>query len=644
MTPKNYDFCGWVTKNNLRCADGRVILEDAFAHQDGAKVPLVWNHNHGSPEEVLGFTILENRPEGVYGYSYCNDTDNGQRAKMLVQHRDIDSYSIFANHLKQNGNAVHSGNIKEVSLVMAPANPGAHIENVALAHGDGISEDEAEIFTGELLELYHSDIDDDITDDIENDEDVDMTDEKMKSVIESLTDDQKDAISYMLGKASAGELQHADDAGNGKTVADVLKTLNEEQKNAVAYIIGVAIENAKNGEAAPEMAHSDDDYYYEDEGDYDEMKRNVFDGANDTGSACLTHSDLNDILMTAKKSGNGTLRDVYMAKLDELGLSHDDGDSGIEYSEGDQDYFVNDPSFLFPEAKALDNPPAWIKRDTDWVSVVMNGTKHTPFSRIKSVFADITEDEARAKGYIKGKRKLEEVFTLLKRVTTPQTIYKKQKLDRDDELDITDFSVIPWLWAEMRIMLDEEIARAVLVGDGRLTSSDEHIKEDCIRPIWKDDDLFTIKAIVPDGTDPEIAEATIDEAVRSRKNYKGSGNPIMFTTENYLTEMLLLKDELKHRLYKTNEELATAMRVSKIVTVPVMENLTRDGKKLVAIIVNLADYTIGADRGGEINKFEDFDIDFNAKKLLIETRCSGALIKPYSAIVIEAGTVNPSQG
>lgn len=614
MAPKNYDFCGWVTKNDLQCSDGRTIHRDSFAHQDGAKVPLVWNHNHDSVSEVLGYTILENRPEGVYGYSYCNDTEKGQTAKMLVSHGDIDSYSIFANHLKQVGSTVHHGDIKEVSLVFSPANPGAYIENVALAHGEDASEDAAMIYTGELLEMYHSD---------------------EEHVEETIAHAEKE------------------ETNSESTVGDVLATLNEDQKKAVAYLLGAVASTTGDEEPEEEdVEHSDieeDEYEddYEDELEHsdfyegeDDMKTNVFDSTMDSG-AVLSHSDIQNIISEAK-SGRRTLKEAFNDAMSEL--AHADGDSGIEYSTDVQDYGVNDPSFLFPEAKALNNPPDWIKRPTDWVPVVMNGTKHTPFSRIKSVFANITADEARAKGYIKGNRKTEEVFTLLKRTTTPQTIYKKQKLDRDDIIDITDFNVVSWIRGEMRIMLDEEIARAILVGDGRLASSDDHISEEHIRPIWKDDSLFTIRKTINKGEPEAMAKDFIKGAIRARKDYKGSGNPILFTTEDWLTEMLLLEDGIGHPLYKTEAELATKMRVSRIVTVPVMENLTYNSKDLLGIIVNLSDYNVGADKGGEINMFDDFDIDFNQYKYLIETRCSGALIKPYSAIVIEAATANPSQG
>lgn len=600
MAPKNYDFCGWVTKNDTICSDGRTIYRDAFAHQDGEKVPLIWNHNHDSVDEVLGYTILENRPEGVYGYSFCNDTEKGQMAKMLVSHGDIDSYSIFANKLKQKGSIVHHGNIKEVSLVLSPANPGAYIEDIAIAHGDESEEDCARIYTGEPLEMYHS-----------------------------------EDRAYM---------SHADDEeskSSDQTVGDVLATLNEDQKKAVAYLLGAVATSESDGEEDKddEVEHSDymdDDYEELEHSDFyegdDEMKTNVFD-SQASSNGYLSHSEIASIIREAK-SGRRTLKEAFEDTMGEL--AHADGDSGIVYADDVQDYGVNDPSFLFPEAKALNNIPEWIKRPTDWVPVVMNGTKHTPFSRIKSLFADITADEARAKGYIKGNRKTEEVFVLLKRTTTPQTVYKKQKFDRDDIIDITDFNVVSWIRSEMRIMLDEEIARAVLIGDGRLASSNDHISEEHIRPIWKDDPLFTIRKSISTDTPENMAKEFIKAAIRARKDYRGSGNPTLFTTEDWLTEMLLLEDGIGHPLYKTEAELATKLRVSKIVTVPVMENQVFNSKTLVGIIVNLADYNIGADKGGEVNMFDDFDIDFNQYKYLIETRCSGALIKPYSAIVIES--------
>ena len=627
MAPKNYDFCGWVTRNDVECSDGRTIKRDAFAHQDGAVVPLVWNHNHKSVNDVLGHTILENRPEGVYGYSFCNDTEMGRNLKEAVRHGDIVAYSIWANKLKHNGANVCHGDIVEVSMVLKGANPGAFIEDISMSHSMYDGEDNcARIYTGEPLMLY--DEYDEETDVIEH---ADSEAAPVAQVLETFNDDQLRATAILIAQAedriraeyeSKSTVSHSDEDEDEDEDEEEPETIEEDSEDE-------------------ELEHSDLN-----EGEED-MKTNVFD-QTETSKGYLSHSDIENIFAEAK-SGRRTLRESFNDYTDSL--AHADGDSGIEYSTDVQDYGVNDPSFLFPEARALNNPPDWIKRPTDWVAFVMNGTKHTPFARIKSVYANITADEARAKGYIKGKRKTEEVFTLLKRTTTPQTIYKKQKLDRDDIIDITDFNVVSWIKGEMRIMLNEEIARSILVGDGRLASSDDHISEEHIRPIWKDDELFTIRKTIKKITtaDPEadmeaMAKEFIRAAIRARKDYRGSGNPALFTTEDWLTSMLLIEDGIGHALYKSEQELCTKLRVSKIVTVPVLEGLSYNSKDLIGIFVNLSDYNVGADKGGEVNMFDDFDIDFNQYKYLIETRCSGALIKPYSAIVIEAGTVNPSQG
>ena len=565
---EKYDFSGWVTKNNLKCSDGRTIMKDAFKHNDGKKVPLVWNHQHNDPNEVLGYVLLHNQDEGVYGYGTFNDTESGQTAKLLVQHGDVNALSIYANQLKQSMSNVTHGNIREVSLVLAGANPGAYIDSIIM-HGEE-SEDEAIIYSGENIELCHADYDN------QNNE------EKSK--------------------------KEKNDMDNEKTVADVFNTLTEEQKTVVYALIGQALE--------------DDEKYDEedDEGGNKEMKHNVFDNENENQENTLTHDAMNTIIADGKRYGS--LKESFLAHAQEYGIESID--------------------WLFPEAKTLNNPPEFIKRDTGWVSGVMSSVSHTPFSRIKSAFADITEDEARAKGYMKGKLKKEEVFSLLKRTTTPTTIYKKQKLDRDDVIDITDFDVVSWLKAEMRMMLDEEIARAILVGDGRLASSDDKINESNIRPIWKDEELYTIRTYVTKGTtNDETIKAFIRAAIKARKDYKGSGNPVLYTTEDVLTDCLLLEDSMGRPLYESEEKLRTTLRVSKIVTVPVMENLKRtdttNGEvELMGIIVNLKDYNVGADKGGAINMFDDFDIDYNQQKYLIETRCSGALIRPYSAIAIEA--------
>ena len=561
---EKYDFSGWVTKNNLKCSDGRTIMKDAFKHNDGQKVPLVWNHQHNDPNEVLGYVLLHNQDEGVYGYGTFNDTESGQTAKLLVQHGDVNALSIYANQLKQSMSNVTHGNIREVSLVLAGANPGAYIDSIIM-HGEE-SEDEAIIYSGEDIEIYHADGDDKSG---ENKEEKEPMSEK----------------------------------NDDKTIGDVFDTLTEEQKTAVYAVIAQIMENPENKE-----------------GGNKEMKHNVFDNENENQENTLTHDAMNAIIADGKRYGS--LKESFLAHAQEYGIESID--------------------WLFPEAKTLNNPPEFIKRDTGWVSGVMSSVSHTPFSRIKSAFADITEDEARAKGYMKGKLKKEEVFSLLKRTTTPTTIYKKQKLDRDDVIDITDFDVVSWLKAEMRMMLDEEIARALLVGDGRLASSDDKINESNIRPIWKDEELYTIHSYVTKGTtNDETIKAFIRAAIKARKDYKGSGNPVLYTTEDVLTDCLLLEDGMGRPLYESEEKLRTTLRVSKIVTVPVMENLKRTDEingevELMGLIVNLKDYNVGADKGGAINMFDDFDIDYNQQKYLIETRCSGALIRPYSAIAIEA--------
>lgn len=577
---ERFDFSGWATRNNLKCSDGRTIRKDAFKDNNGQKVPLVWNHQHNEPFNVLGHALLENREEGVYAYCAFNDTEAGQNAKRLVEHGDVSALSIYANQLKQHGGDVIHGSIREVSLVLAGANPGAFIDSI-ICHGEE-SEEEAIIYTGEDISLSHADNE-------EIKEEKPMEDTKK---VENKTDN--------------------------KTVKDVFDTLTEEQKTVVYALIGQALESAGKTD------DDDDNDEYDDEEDTN-MKHNVFDQDEMMQGNALSHSDMEEIFSDAKRTGS----------LKESFLAHAVGTYGIDAIDT-----------LFPEPKSMNTPPDFIKRDTNWVAGVINGVHHTPFSRIKSMFANITEDEARAKGYIKGKLKKEEVFTLLKRTTTPTTIYKKQKLDRDDIIDITDFDVVAWIKSEMRMMLDEEIARAILVGDGRLTSDDDHINEANIRPIWKDDDLYTIKTKITVGaaaTDDDKAKAVIKAAVKSRKNYKGSGNPVLYTTEDFLTNCLLLEDTQGYRLYKSEQDVATAMRVSRIVTVPVMENLTRTDSEskertLVGIIVNLNDYNVGADKGGAVNMFDDFDIDYNQQKYLMETRCSGALIKPYSAIALEMVT------
>ena len=560
---EKYDFAGWATRNDIRCADGRTIRKDAFADCDHTIVPLVYQHDHNSPNNILGHALLENREEGVYMYGSFNNSAAGQDAKAAVEHGDITQMSIYANKLKQVGGNVMHGIIREVSLVLAGANPGAVIEFPVLSHSDDDDDIcECIIKTGENI-LIHS-----------NNEEENMDE---------------------------------------KTIEDILNTMNDEQREVVDYLVG----------AAAILADEDDEDYEEGDENKD-MKHNAFDMTMDDSNDALMHDALDTILSDGKRFGS--LRESFLAHA--------------------EDYGIDSIDYLFPDAQNVTDTPQFIKRETEWVADFMNRTHHTPFSRIKSLFANITEDEARAKGYIKGKYKKEEVFSLLKRTTTPTTIYKKQKLDKDDVNDITDFDVVTWIKAEMRLMLDEEIARACLVGDGRLPSSDDKINETNIRPIWTDEDLFTIKALVSvksTDTDDVKAKNFIKTAIKARKNYKGSGTPTLYTTADVITDCLLIEDGVGRRIYNTINDLATALRVSKIVECEVMEGLSRNDsgttKNLMGIIVNPTDYNIGADKGGSVNMFDDFDIDYNQMKYLLETRCSGALVKPYSAIAIESTTI-----
>ena len=589
---KKYDFSGWATKNDLLCSDGRVIRKDAFKDNDGQVVPVVWNHQHNDPMNVLGHALLENRNEGVYAYITLNDTDAGVNARKLVEHGDITSLSIYANRLKESGKNVLHGAIREVSLVLAGANPGAFIDSV-IAHSDD-SDGEAIIYTGEEFSLMHSE---------EDGKDKEMKDEKLNEKEWAIEHADKPATE------PAADTSKADDSD--ETLKDVFNTLSEKQKNVVYALIGQAIEDSQGGDGT-------DDTTNESAGGEQNMKHNVFDGEENNDENAISHSEMVEVINDAKRFGS----------MKESAIQHG----------------ITDIDFLFPDAQNVTNTPGFISRDTGWVSKVIGGTHHTPFSRIKSMFADITEDDARAKGYIKGNLKKEEVFSLLKRTTTPTTVYKKQKLDRDDVIDITDFDVVAWLKSEMRVMLDEELARAILVGDGRLASSDDKINESNIRPVWKDDDLYTIKTVFTGTTDDEKAKAFIKAAVKARKDYKGSGDPSLYANEDIITDCLLLEDTTGRRLYNTITDLALAIRVKEIITVPVMDSLKRttaDSKTrtLYGLIVNLDDYNVGADKGGSVNMFDDFDIDYNAQKYLIETRCSGALIKPYSAIALEMSEV-----
>lgn len=571
-----YDFSGWATRNNIKCSDGRTILKDAFKQHDGQTVPLVWNHQHNESANVLGHAVLENRDEGVYAYCTFNDTEAGKNAKLLVEHGDVTALSIYANQLKQKGSNVMHGTIREVSLVLAGANPGAFIDSV-IRHGE-FCEDEAVIYTGEELTLQHAD------------DQSDKADEKDKK-----GDDEVD--------------------NNEKTIKDVVDSMSEEQKNVLYALVGQALEGKEMAQSAIEENENN----IEEDGGEQEMKHNVFEGKETENNNVLSHDAMETILKDAKRYGS--LKESFLAHADSYG--------------------IKDIEWLFPDAKNVNTPPDFKKRDDSYVQKVMRGVHHVPFSRIKSMHADITADQARAKGYIKGTLKKEEVFTLLKRTTSPTTIYKKQKLDRDDVVDITDFDVVAWLKMEMRMMLDEEIARAILVGDGRSSSDDDKINEMCIRPIASDADLYCVKApvsVAAAATEDDIAKVFIRTVIKSRKEYKGSGSPTLFTTEDVITNCLLLEDKNGRVIYDTVDKLATALRVKEIVAVEVMENaktkVNEVEKPLMAIMVNLVDYYVGADKGGAINMFDDFDIDYNQQKYLMETRCSGALVKPYSAVAV----------
>lgn len=592
---EKYDFHGWATRNDLRCSDGRIIRRDAFKHCDGKIVPLVWNHRHDDPTNVLGHALLENREDGVYAYCAFNDSEAGKAARLLVEHGDISALSIFANGLKQDGSNVLHGDIKEVSLVLAGANPGASIANV-IRHGETV-EDEADIYTGEDFIVGME----------EDKKNIEHSDSDMKEKKEVDSDD--------------------------KTVADVLKTFTPDQQKVLYQLVtdALAAKDEAQDEAQDETNEKKDENNKN--GGNNTMKHNVFDNSEQNENV-LQHDDFQAIISDAKRYGS--MREAF----ENYAKDHDVDINELTHS---ADYGIENIGYLFSDDKAVTREPIMVSRNMDWVAKFTNSVRHTPFSRIKSLFANITEDDARAKGYIKGNVKKEEVFTLLKRSTTPTTVYKKQKIDRDDVIDIVDFDVVAWLKREMRVMLDEEIARAALVGDGRVSSSDDKIDPIHIRPIWTDDDFYTIKqtvSVAASDNESTIAKNFIKQCIKARKNYKGSGNPTLYTTEDMLTDMLLLEDTTGRVIYESTDKLATTLRVKEIVTVPVMENLTRTDEHskvhtLLGIIVNPYDYTIGADKGGAVNMFDDFDIDYNQQKYLIETRCSGALTLPYSAIAVE---------
>ena len=590
----DYDFSGWATRNNIECSDGRTIMRDAFKDNDGQKVPLVWNHQHDDPNEVLGHALLENRADGVYAYCKFNDTESGQTAKSLVLNGDVDKLSIYANKLKSNMNKVVHGCIREVSLVLAGANPGAYIDSVVV-HSDGAEdEEEGTIYTDEKISVMeHSD---------------EETEDKEEAKMNENSEEKKET------------LEHAD---GEKTVQEVFDTLTDEQKDVVYAIIGQVVENAKNGEIEDE----------EEEGEEDNMKHNVFD--NDNREEVLMHSEvLNAAIADAKKYGS--MRESFIAHAEEAGL---------EWNEN------NDFSPLFPDATNIDREPRMVEKDNSWVAKVMGQVKHSPFSRVKNTLGRMDETTARAKGYIKGSKKANIQMAVLNRVTTPTTVYIKNDIDRDDVIDITDFDIVAWQKKEMRKQLDKELALAFLLGDGRDVSDQYKINEQNIRPVVSDDDLYTIKYTVTEGVDynnennshsenDSIAKGIIRAALKARKNYKGSGKPTFYTTEDVLTDMLLIEDQNGRVIYDSVDKLATALRVDEIVTVPEMESRT----DMFGIIVNLNDYTAGADKGGSVNMFDDFDIDYNQMKYLMETRCSGALTVPYSAIVLKKeGSSNDNQ-
>ena len=634
-----YDFSGYATRNNIRCSDGRTILKDAFADQNGQKVPLVYQHNHNDIDNVLGHAVLENRNDGVYCYGTFNDTPMGRDAKELVKHGDITALSIYANHLTERNKNVMHGNIREVSLVLAGANPGAYIDNVTIQHSDGavdLLDDEAVIYSGEEISLEHGD--DESEDNMQNagdDSSAETSGKTVQQVWDTFTEKQKNAVYALIGAAISADndgFGHADnepddapDDSSGETVQDVFDTLNEEQKNVAYALIGLAVEQGDSDtEDSEDTEDSDGENYNsashsEEEGDI--MHMNAFEQTGaDNEAPVLSHDDMKEFLTEARDYGS--FRDYSEKWIQHAG----------------QTYGIENVEVLFPDARQVGDEPYLYKRDTNWVDVVLNSTRHTPFARIKTSYADLTEDEARAKGFTldrnNNKRKMDEVFKVYKRVTTPQTIYKKQRLDRDDEIDITDFDVVNFLWNEMKVMIREEMARDILIGDGRAASAEDHVNTENVRPIVGDDDLYVI---YNDGTNPTTdPTAFVDRARKAKAGYLGSGMPTLFVSPSLHGELMVQRDKVGRRLYDTDASLAAAMGVSSIVEVPALEGFTmsEENKVVDAIMVNLSDYTIGTDRGGELTQFSDFDIDYNQHKYLIEARLSGALTMPKSAIVM----------
>lgn len=583
-----YDFSGYATRNGVRCTDGRTIMKDAFRDNDGTTVPLVWQHDHSDPSNILGKVKLENRPDGVYAFGKFNDTPAAQDAKLAVRHGDITAMSIYANHVKQESGLVQHGNIREVSLVLSGANPGAFIDNVSIAHGDETLtlDDEIVIYSGE--EFAHDD----------SEEQIEVSPvEPEETEFEHKEAPMADTETKDAPKAGAEEK-------GGKTVQQVIDSMTEEQKKVLYALVGMAAEG-EGGDEEVEQSEGDYDMYNAFEGDGD----NEFRHADE-----FVSNEFDAVFDEAKRNGRFS-------------------DAVIRHA---QNYGITNIDILFPDAQAIRNTPDFYGRRTEWVNTVLNGTQHVPFTRIKSMYADITADEARARGYTldrnNNKRKIDEVFNVLKRVTTPQTVYKKQKLDRDDIIDITSFDVVAWLKQEMRIMLDEEIARAVLIGDGRDVSDESKIRTDSIRPIAFDDDLYTIKVEITDVND---VTAMIDQVTQAQVNYRGSGSPTFFASPSLVAKMMTQRDQLNHRMYSNRGDLASELSVSNILDVPIMDQATtEDGRPILGLIGNLKDYTIGADRGGNVSMFDDFDIDFNQQKYLMETRCSGALTLPKSFIAI----------
>ena len=651
---EHYDFCGYATKNDLLCADGRTIRKDAFKGCDGVTVPLVWNHRHDDPDMVLGHALLQNRPDGVYMYGKFNDTEKAQTCKKILANKDVKGLSIWANQLKQQAGNVLHGVIREVSLVLAGANPGAMID-LALSHADGSDGEVYAYLVGEeFTELKHGDVEfETYTPEEElvtpvvpvpafseaNDQVLAHADEKKEKEEKEEEQPKEESEDKPKEKENKEDMAKEDtkekapqkEEKEGKTVEEIFNTLTDEQKDAVYVMLA----------AAAGMDNED-----EEDDEEEDMKHNVFDAGYERQDY-ISHADMETIFSDAKKMGS--LKDAVEHHIEDGVLAHtisgpdDYGVSrGVAPVSGDK-YGMYDPELFFPEYRSIDPTPQWVKRETDWVDEFIGAVRHTPFSRIKTLMADITESDARALGYIKGNLKKEEFFTLMKRTTDPQTIYKKQKMDRDDIIDITDFDVVAWIKSEMRIMLNEEIARAALIGDGRSSSADDKISESHVRPISSDSELFSVKVAVQAGsTDDATAKAFIKAAIKARKDYKGSGNPVLYCTEDVLADLLLIEDGIGHLLYANEAQLCTALRVRKVVAVPVMENATvpitsgstTTARDLMGIIVNPVDYTIGADKGGAINMFDDFDIDYNQQKYLIETRISGALVKPHSALVL----------